>query len=273
MVNILKGAPVADAIYEELSKMNGASPLLSIIKYKGTDAGGYLKGLTKSANRVNARLQVTEVEHYDELLKTVKEMGANDCVSGVLLLKPFPKDWNFREAVKLLPPNKDVDALHPVNFGLLAQNLALLMPATPQSIIQILDFYNIPIEGKNILVIGRSEAVGLPAALMLLHRNGTVTIAHSRTKDIPSLSVKADILVVAIGKAHFVNETFVKNGAVVIDVGTNMTDDGKVVGDVDFDSVMPLVSAITPVPGGVGSVTTACLFKNLFTCYYMNHSA
>jgi len=125
----------------------------------------------------------------------------------------------------------------------------------------------LPLEGANSLVIGRSEAVGLPAFLQLMQRNATVTVAHSRTKDLPSLSRQADLVVVAVGKPNFLTKDHVKEGAVVIDVGTNVLEDGKVVGDVDRENVEPLVRAITPVPGGVGSVTTACLFKNLFLCY------
>jgi len=155
-----------------------------------------------------------------------------------------------------------------VNLGKLAQGRGKLVPATPQAVLSILDFYNVlPLEGATALVIGRSEAVGLPAFLQLMQRNATVTVAHSRTKDLPSLSRQADLVVVAVGKPNFLTKNHVKEDAVVIDVGTNVLEDGKVVGDVDRENVEPLVRAITPVPGGVGSVTTACLFKNLFLCY------
>jgi methylenetetrahydrofolate dehydrogenase (NADP+)/methenyltetrahydrofolate cyclohydrolase len=271
MAIVMKGTPVADSIYKELSSFKNIQPTLGIIKYRGTDAGGYLKGLSKSAQRVSVNLDVKEVEDYSSFTETIKTFSMDENINGILLLKPFPKEWDFRAAVELLPPHKDVDCLHPVNLGLLAQNRAVLVPATPQSIMRILDFYNIPLEGKNALIIGRSEAVGLPASLCLLYKNATITVAHSRTRDIPSLARQADLLVVAIGKARFVTEEFVKPGAVVVDVGTNVTEQGKVVGDVDYEKVEPIASAITPVPGGVGSVTTACMFRNLFLCYQMQH--
>jgi len=258
----------SDAIYEELQPMTSLNLTLGIIKYKGSDAGGYLSGLSKAAQRLNVQLRVNEIEQFQELTQSVVVMGKDSQVHGILLLKPFPKEWNFRQASDLIPPEKDVDALHPVNLGKLAQGRGKLVPATPQAVLSILDFYNVlPLEGANALVIGRSEAVGLPAFLQLMQRNATVTVAHSRTKDLPSLSRQADLVVVAVGKPNFLTKDHVKEGAVVIDVGTNVLEDGKVVGDVDRENVEPLVSAITPVPGGVGSVTTACLFKNLFLCY------
>jgi len=263
MALIMKGKPVADAIYEELQPMTSLNLTLGIIKYKGSDAGGYLSGLSKAAQRLNVQLRVNEVEQFQELTQSVVVMGKDSQVHGILLLKPFPKEWNFRQASDLIPPEKDVDALHPVNLGKLAQGRGKLVPATPQAVLSILDFYNVlPLEGASALVIGRSEAVGLPAFLQLMQRNATVTVAHSRTKDLPSL-----LVVVAVGKPNFLTKDHVKEGAVVIDVGTNVLEDGKVVGDVDRENVEPLVRAITPVPGGVGSVTTACLFKNLFLCY------
>jgi len=268
MALIMKGKPVADAIYEELQPMTSLNLTLGIIKYKGSDAGGYLSGLSKAAQRLNVQLRVNEIEQFQELTQSVVAMGNDPQVHGILLLKPFPKEWNFRQASDLIPPEKDVDALHPVNLGKLAQGRGKLVPATPQAVLSILDFYNVlPLEGATALVIGRSEAVGLPAFLQLMQRNATVTVAHSRTKDLPSLSRQADLVVVAVGKPNFLTKNHVKEDAVVIDVGTNVLEDGKVVGDVDRENVEPLVRAITPVPGGVGSVTTACLFKNLFLCY------
>lgn len=269
MAVIMKGKPVADAIYEELQPMKSLNLTLGVIKYKGSDAGGYLSGLSKAAERLNVQLHISEVEQFTQLTEKVIAMGEDPKIHGILLLKPFPKEWNFRQASDLIPPHKDVDALHPVNLGLLAQARGRLVPATPQAVLSILDFYNVlPLEGANALVIGRSEAVGLPMFLCLMQRNATVTVAHSRTKDLPSLSRQADLVVVAVGKPNFLTSDHVKQGAVVIDVGTNVLEDGnKVVGDVHREQVEPLVSAITPVPGGVGSVTTACLFKNLYLCY------
>jgi len=268
MAVIMKGKPVADAIYEELQLMKSLNLTLGVIKYKDSDAGGYLSGLSKAAERLNVKLHISEVEQFTQLTEKVIALGDDPQIHGILLLKPFPKEWNFRQASDLIPPHKDVDALHPVNLGRLAQGRGKLVPATPQAVLSILDFYNVlPLEGANAMVIGRSEAVGLPMFLCLMQRNATVTVAHSRTRDLPSLSSQADLVVVAVGKPNFLTSDHVKQGAVIVDVGTNVLEDGKVVGDVHREQVEPLVSAITPVPGGVGSVTTACLFKNLYLCY------
>lgn len=186
-------------------------------------------------------------------------------IDGVLLQMPLPKGLDAQKALRCIPPEKDVDAFHPENVGHIMRGDYNFLPCTPAGIMELLDRYGIEVEGKNCVVIGRSDIVGKPMAMMLLHKNGTVTICHSRTKNIADITSRADILVSAVGKAGFVTADMVKEGAVVVDVGMNRNAEGKLCGDVDFAAVEPKVSYITPVPGGVGPMTVAMLMKNTVT--------
>ncbi len=201
-----------------------------------------------------------------ELLDLVESLNANPGVNGILVQLPLPDHIDSNKILNAILPEKDVDGFHPHNVGLLTGGTALLAPCTPAGIIHMLDRYDIPIEGKHAVVIGRSNIVGKPIAMLLLHRNATVTICHSRTKDLPQMAASADILIAAIGRAHFVTADMVKDGAVVIDVGINRVD-GKLTGDVDFETVSPKTSYITPVPGGVGPMTIAMLMSNTLKAF------
>ena len=198
----------------------------------------------------------------DKLLALIDELNGDPAVHGILVQLPLPEGYEERRVIERISPDKDVDAFHPVNVGRMMIGEEGFLPCTPAGIIALLDEYGIDPSGKNCVVIGRSNIVGKPMAMLLMKRNGTVTVAHSRTKDLPALTRRADILVSAVGKAGFVTPGMVKPNAVIVDVGMNRNAEGKLCGDVDFVRCAPLASYITPVPGGVGPMTRAILMKN-----------
>ena len=201
----------------------------------------------------------------DELIKLVKKLNNDDKVNGILVQLPLPKQIDEKAVLNVIVPEKDVDAFHPENVGHIMIGDYKFLPCTPAGVMEMLAQSGIETDGKNCVVIGRSNIVGKPMAMLLLHKNATVTICHSRTKNLAEICCKADILVAAVGKAKFVKADMIKDGAVVIDVGMNRTDDGKLCGDVDFDECEPIASYITPVPGGVGPMTIAMLMRNTLT--------
>lgn len=214
------------------------------------------------------------------LLDTIRELNAREDVDGIIVQLPLPRFCDEDAILKTVDPKKDVDGLHPASHAELFQHatkkaangeqpqLDFSVPCTPAGCIELLDYYNIPLEGKHVVVIGRSKIVGLPVSLLCLHRNATVTICHSRTTDLPQRVREADIVIAAIGRAHFVQGDWVKPGAAVIDVGINAVDDAtkkagyRLVGDVDYDAAVKVAGAITPVPGGVGPMTVTMLLRN-----------
>ena len=198
----------------------------------------------------------------DKLLALIDELNGDPAVHGILVQLPLPEGYEERRVIERISPDKDVDAFHPVNVGRMMIGEEGFLPCTPAGIIALLDEYGIDPSGKNCVVIGRSNIVGKPMAMLLMKRNGTVTVAHSKTADLPALTRRADILVSAVGKAGFVTPGMVKPNAVIIDVGMNRNAEGKLCGDVDFARCAPLASFITPVPGGVGPMTRAILMKN-----------
>jgi methylenetetrahydrofolate dehydrogenase (NADP+)/methenyltetrahydrofolate cyclohydrolase len=198
----------------------------------------------------------------EELLDLIKQLNADKKVNGILVQLPLPKHINEDAVIATIDPSKDVDAFHPVNVGKIMQGTCKLLPCTPAGIMELIASTDIPVTGKDCVVIGRSNIVGKPMAMLLLHKNGTVTICHSKTKDLKDKCKSADILVAAVGIPNFVTADMVKEGAVVIDVGINRMEDGKLCGDVDFDGVSEIAGAITPVPGGVGPMTIAMLMNN-----------
>ena len=208
----------------------------------------------------------------EELMALVDELNARADVNGILCQLPLPKHLDEKAIIEAISPLKDVDAFHASNVGKIMIGDYDFLPCTPAGVMEMLAYYDIDVTGKNCVVIGRSNIVGKPMGMLLLHKNGTVTITHSRTVDLKNVTNKADILVAAIGKAKFVGEDMVKDGAVVIDVGMNRDENGKLCGDVDFDAVAPKCSYITPVPGGVGPMTIAVLMKNtLKACKLQNN--
>lgn len=201
----------------------------------------------------------------EELLALVETLNEKKNIHGILVQSPLPKGLDEGAVVEAIDPKKDVDAFHAYNVGKIMIGDYHFLPCTPAGIMELLKAYQIEVEGKRCVVIGRSNIAGKPMAMLLLHQNGTVTVCHSRTKNLPEVTGQADILVSAVGKAHFVTADMVKPGAVVIDVGMNRDENNKLCGDVDFDAVEPVASYITPVPGGVGPMTIAMLLKNTVT--------
>ena len=276
MATIINGKEVSAKLRDDLKvevaefiKNTGITPGLAVI-IVGEDPASKVYVRNKHKGCIEAGMKSFEITlpeetTEEELLAKISELNANDEVHGILVQLPLPKHINEDKIINAISPEKDVDAFHPVNVGKIMTGKYDFLPCTPAGIMSLLDYYKVDICGKNCVVIGRSNIVGKPMSLLLLEKNGTVTICHSRTKDLAAVAKEADILVVAIGKPKFVTADMVKPGAIVIDVGINRLDDGKLCGDVDFDSVVDKTSAITPVPGGVGPMTITTLLKNTMT--------
>ena len=202
-----------------------------------------------------------------ELLEKIGELNEDDNVNGILVQLPLPKHISADNVINAISPDKDVDAFHPSNVGRIMIGNYTFLPCTPAGIISLLDYYNIPIQGKKCVIIGRSNIVGKPMAHLLMEKNATVTVCHSKTNNLEAEVSAADVVVAAIGKPEFVKGEWIKPGAVVIDVGINRTEDGKLVGDVHFSSASEKASYITPVPGGVGPMTITTLLQNTLTAF------
>jgi len=215
---------------------------------------------------------LSESTTQDELLSLVKKLNNDDKVNGILVQLPLPKHINETLIINAIVPEKDVDAFHPENVGHIMIGDFKFLPCTPAGVMEMLSETGIDVSGKNCVVIGRSNIVGKPMAMLLLHKNGTVTICHSKTKNLKEICAQADILVAAVGKANFVTADMVKDGAVVIDVGMNRLDNGKLCGDVDYAACFEKAGYITPVPGGVGPMTIAMLMKNTLTSAKIKNS-
>ena len=250
---------------EELIKA-GKTPCLAVILVGNDPASSIYVGNKKKAceycNIKSLSYELPESTSEQELLDLIDKLNNDKEVNGILVQLPLPKHIDENKVIAKIDPSKDVDGFHVSNVGALCVGQEGFVSCTPAGIIELLKRYNITIEGKECVVIGRSNIVGKPMALLLLRENGTVTVCHSRTKDLKDVTKRADILVVAIGKPKFIDGSYVKDGAVVIDVGIHRNEEGKLCGDVDFDSVKDKTSAITPVPGGVGPMTIAMLMNN-----------
>ncbi len=247
-------------------KETGIVPGLAVI-IVGEDPAStvYVRNKHKACVEVGFRsfaYELPENTSEDELLALIQELNSNKDVHGILVQLPLPKHIDESKVLLSIDPAKDVDAFHPYNVGKIMIGNYHYLPCTPAGVMEILKYYNIEIEGKECVVVGRSNIVGKPQAMLLMEQNGTVTICHSRTRNLAEVCRRADILVVAIGRARFLTRDMVKEGAVVVDVGINRLPDGKLAGDVDYDAVSEIASAITPVPGGVGPMTITMLMKN-----------
>lgn len=260
---------------EELVK-KGIKPGLAVI-IVGDDPASrvYVNNKKKACEKVgflSKEFALPATTTQEELLSLVKELNEDKEINGILCQLPLPKGLDEKAVIEAISPLKDVDAFHASNVGKIMIGDYDFLPCTPAGVMEMLHSYNIPVEGKECVVIGRSNIVGKPMAMILLHENGTVTITHSRTKNLKEVTKRADILVAAIGKPKFVTADMVKEGAVVIDVGMDRDEKGKLCGDVDFENVKEKCSAITPVPGGVGPMTIAVLMKNtLKACKIQNN--
>ncbi len=250
----------------------GRVPHLVVILV-GEDPGSvsYVKGKAKASAEVgirNTTIRRPDTITEDELLGMIAELNADDGVDGILVQLPLPKHLDEDKIIAAIDKSKDVDGFHPLNVAALWQKQPCTLPCTPKGIIKMLKSAGVEISGREAVVIGRSNIVGLPVSKLLLDENATVTIAHSRTKNLGEVTRRADILVVAIGRPKFVKADMVKEGAVVIDVGVNRDPEtGKLCGDVDFAAIEPKASVITPVPGGVGPMTICCLMENTIECF------
>ena len=280
MAKIIDGKAISLAIKDELKekvaeyKNKGIDITLAVVKV-GNDPASAVYGRNKEKAceyvGINSRtLALPEEITQEKLLNIVRELNEDDTVNGILVQLPLPKHIDESEVLLAINSTKDVDGFHPVNVGKMVIGEDTFLPCTPAGIIEMLKRSDIDIEGKECVVIGRSNIVGKPMSLLMLKENATVTIAHSRTKDLKEVTKRADILVAAIGKPKFVTADYVKEGAVVIDVGMDRDENGKLCGDVDFESVEPKVSAITPVPGGVGPMTVTMLLVNCLRSVELN---
>lgn len=272
MYQIIDGKKISQEIKDELKekvaelKEQGKNVALAVIQVGNDPASSvYVNNKKKACAYIGIEslaYELPEETTEQELVELVEKLNADDKVNGILVQLPLPKHINEETIIQTISPKKDVDGFHMQSVGALCVGAKGYVSCTPLGIIELLKRSGIEIAGKHCVVIGRSNIVGKPMALLLLRENGTVTVCHSKTQDLKEITGQADILVVAIGKPKFVDETYVKEGAVVIDVGIHRNKQNKLCGDVDFDRVAPHTSAITPVPGGVGPMTIAMLMNN-----------
>ena len=280
MAKIIDGKQISLDIKNELKekvakyKEQGIEITLAVVKVGNDPASAvYVRNKEKACEYVGINsktLALPEETTEEELLNVVKELNEDKNVNGILVQLPLPKHIDESKVLLTIDSTKDVDGFHPVNVGKMVIGEDTFLPCTPAGIIEMIKRTDIDIEGKECVVIGRSNIVGKPMAMLMLKENATVTIAHSRTKDLKEVTKRADIIVAAIGKAKFVTADYVKEGAVVIDIGMDRDENGKLCGDVDFESVSKVASAITPVPGGVGPMTVTMLLVNCLRSVELN---
>lgn len=272
------GKPIADRIDQEtrefiqsLKNTNKRIPKLVNIQVGNQDASAsYIKGLIKKCEAVGVELQLVSLDESAsefELIRMIHSFNKSINVDGILLQMPLPKHMNKENVVKEIDPNKDVDGMHPLNVGHFYQGLPAHIPCTALSAMEFIHEANVDLKGKEVVVIGRSNVIGKPVAQLCLNENASVTIVHSKSENIVEICSRADVLIAAAGKAKMVKKEWVKKGAVIVDVGINFDENGKMCGDVDFEDVIEKVGRISPVPKGVGVVTNAVLLRNTVTSY------
>ncbi|NLI68215.1 MAG: bifunctional methylenetetrahydrofolate dehydrogenase/methenyltetrahydrofolate cyclohydrolase FolD [Bacilli bacterium] len=269
---LINGLEIAKKRREEMKqkvselKKEGITPHLTVILVGDDPASkSYVSGKEKAAKEIGISSEVIHMvadATEAELLAKISELNHDADVHGILVQLPLPSHIDENKVIEAIDPNKDVDGFHPINVGKMILNQDTFLPCTPHGIIKLLEAIDCDLEGKHAVVVGRSNIVGKPMGQLLLNRNATVTYCHSRTKNLKDLTKMADVLIVAVGKAHFIDASYVKEGAVVIDVGVNRLEDGSLTGDVHFDSVKEKASFITPVPKGVGPMTITMLMEN-----------
>lgn len=278
MTTLIKGKELAEKIRIQLGEKisltyekTGKRPGLAVIQV-GEDAASsiYVNNKKKACEQIGLMSfgyhLPADIELHD-LLELIEQLNQDPSVHGILCQLPLPKQLDELSVIKAISPEKDVDGFHPQNVGLLSIGRDALVSCTPAGVLEMLKAYDIPIAGKQCVIVGRSNIVGKPVAQLMLKEHATVTITHSKTQNLPAVCRQADILIAAIGKPKMITADYVKPGAVVIDVGINRDAAGKVVGDVDFDSVAPVAHAISPVPGGVGPMTIAMLLQNTWKAF------
>lgn len=280
---LIKGKPVADKITESLKnevetlKKENIFPKIKIIRVGANSSDlAYERGALKRMEKCGINTEVIELPSdisQNDFIDKLREVNNDKFTHGILVFRPLPKQLNEEVIKYAISPEKDVDCFSPVNVAKVMEGDETgFPPCTPKAVVEILKHYCPDLKGKNIVVIGRSMVVGKPVSMLLLKENTTVTICHSKTKDLPGVVSKADIVVAAVGRAKMVKESYLKKDAIVIDVGINVDEDGNMCGDVDTDACLETASMITPVPGGVGSVTTSVLAKHVVkACKLLNH--
>lgn len=272
MAKLIDGKLISKQIKDELKdkvaalRSEGREICLAVIQVGNDPASSVYVGNKKKACEYigikSLSYELSEETTEDELIEIIKKLNNDDSVNGILVQLPVPEHINEEKIINTISPAKDVDGFHPASVGALSIGQKGFVSCTPAGIIQLLKRSGIEIAGKDCVVIGRSNIVGKPMAMLLLRENGTVTVCHSKTKDLKEVCKRADILVAAVGRPKMIDASYVKEGATVIDVGIHRMENGKLCGDVDFESVEPVASAITPVPGGVGPMTIAMLMNN-----------
>lgn len=272
-MEIIDGKKLAKQIRENLKieceelKEKGINPKLAVIMVGDDKASKiYVKNKSKACNEIGIQYEEYLLDkniNQNELIELIEKLNNDKTVHGILLQSPVPDRLDINEAFRKISPEKDVDGFNPTNVGKLALNQDTFVSCTPYGIMRMFEAYNIDLEGKKVVIIGRSNIVGKPLMQCCLNKNATVTICHSKTKNVKEHVKDADVVITAIGKPEYVTADMVKDGAIVIDVGINRTEDGKIVGDVDFENVSKKASYITPVPGGVGPMTIAMLMNNV----------
>lgn len=269
MAAIIDGKKISSQVKDECRERvakEGLDVTLAVIQVGDDPASTVYVGNKKKACEYigvhSLAYELPETTTEEELLDLVRELNENDSVNGILVQLPLPSHMNEDKVIETISPKKDVDGFHPQNVGALSIGQPGFVSCTPAGIIQLLKRSGVEMDGKECVIVGRSNIVGKPMAMLMLRENATVTICHSHTKNLKEVTKRADILIVAIGKPQFITAEYVKEGAVVIDVGIHRQEGKKLCGDVDFDSVEPVASAITPVPGGVGPMTIAMLMNN-----------
>ncbi len=272
-MELIDGKKLSKEIREKLKlksnelKEKGIKPKLAVIMVGDDKASQvYVRNKSKACNEIGIEFEEFILDkgiEQKELIELIKKLNKDNNVHGILLQSPIPAHLDINEAFKTINPEKDVDGFNPVNVGKLCLNQDTFVSCTPYGIMKLFESYNIDLTGKNVTILGRSNIVGKPLIQCCLNKNATVTVCHSKTKDLKEHTKNADVVISAIGKAKFVTEDMIKPGAVIIDVGTNRAEDGKLTGDVDFEKVSKKASYITPVPGGVGPMTIAMLMNNV----------
>lgn len=256
---------IKDELREQVAKLN-SDVTLCVIQVGADPASTiYVNNKKKACEYIGIKslsYELPEETTQDQLVELINELNVQPKVNGILVQLPLPKHIDEDKIIQTISPDKDVDGFHPQSVGRLSIGQKGFVSCTPAGIVELLKRYNIPIEGKECVIVGRSNIVGKPMAMLMLRENATVTVCHSRTKNLAEITKRADILIVAIGKAKFISKEYVKEGAVVIDVGMHRDENNKLCGDVDFDDLVDKVKAITPVPGGVGPMTIAMLMRN-----------
>lgn len=279
MYTIIDGKKLAQKIRLELKtevEKFKTRPKLAVILVGNDPASKiYVRNKNKACEEVGINYEehvLEETTKMEDLLQLIDRLNSDDSINGILLQAPLPKHLEINRAFEEISPIKDVDGFNPINVGKLLIGEDAFISCTPYGIIKMLEEYNIPIQGKNAVVVGRSNIVGKPLAQCLLNKNATVIICHSKTENLSNYTKNADILISAVGKANLITADMVKEGATVIDVGMNRNDNGKLCGDVDFENVKEIASYITPVPGGVGPMTITMLMNNVIKAYKMQNN-